>query len=425
MSYIKQSSNTVDLTRRYSYYLLGRTPVSQSGVRSAGSRATTEYRAGSAVADWRGRIRRHQNAAGGMFASYQKYTGGYGQHTANFYALSNGKYVPLFESETGRVIWVPYPTAATYTSSADKEAQMRLLKSAASKMTAFRSLTTLGEMRETLRMLRRPGKDLFRRIGEHIRKVTKPASMIRNTKKRRSYIRSSYLEATFGWQPLVGEIKSAGDALNRRLERYQGSYARVSGKGRNTVHTYVPQVSYNQGGLTVQRRWGVNNVVSYSKLYRGEVKSVCPNPIQADMRLFGATWADVALTGWELVPWSFVADYFTNIGDILEAWSVRDSDWAWLFATEKYYARNTSANIILEDNDIITWPRYRAEKGYTRTFSCSPARATLTTINRSTPLSPPTPSFRWEVPGMGSRKWLNIAALSAAHKRGMKHVSRY
>lgn len=37
------------------------------------------------------------------------------------------------------------------------------------------------------------------------------------------------------------------------------------------------------------------------------------------MNIVGVSWGDVALTGWELIPWSFLVDYFTSIGDYLNA----------------------------------------------------------------------------------------------------------
>lgn len=417
------SSDTVSLGRRFSYLLYSKSGTPASGTRSAGSRSVLESRTGSYGLDWRKEIRLHRNAATFLHGTKQTYNGGYGQHSAKFYAYSNGKYVDQYETETGRLIWVSFPTPASTSASVDNLAKTRLLRDAASKMTAFRSLTALGELRETLRMIRNPAKALRQRVVQHVKSVTKRARRIRTPSKRRSYIRDTYLELTFGVQPLVNDVHSAGDALNRRLERFASSYARVSGKAKEFSESFAPMVSYNQGGLVVQRRWGARTVRSHSKWYRGEVVSVCPNPVQADMRLLGVSWADVALTGWELVPYSFVVDYFTNIGDILESWTLRQSDWRWLFSTDKLFARTTSTNVILEDWAITSNPRYRAEKGYTRSFSCSPARATVSTVWRATPLSAPTIGFQWEVPGMGSRKWLNLAALSKTLKSGERQVT--
>jgi len=37
--------------------------------------------------------------------------------------------------------------------------------------------------------------------------------------------------------------------------------------------------------------------------------------------LFGFQPSEFLPTAWELLPWSFLADYFSNIGDCLTAWS--------------------------------------------------------------------------------------------------------
>lgn len=424
--FVKSSSDTVVLNCYRDRIQYGRTTPIERFWFSNGSRAISEYRSGTFGADWRKEVRRHRNAATGMSANRTSYHGGSGQHNLSYYVLSSGKYVENHENDSGRIVWVYYPAALPPDSdSADNEARMRLYKQANQAMRAFQSFVAVGELRETLRMIRNPAKKLFGGIHDYMQSVVRRTRRARKF-RRPAIVSETWLEYTFGWAPLINDVRGATEGLNRRLERYAGSYTRVSGQGETVTHSFNPSHSQNQGGILNTRNWGSNSVSRFSIWYRGEVKSVCPNPMAADARLFGATWSDVLPAAWELVPWSFVADYFTNVGDILDSWSIRDSDWAWLFSTTQRYSRNTSCNVTSNGpSKLSSHGRYRPEKGYTDSLSCSPARAIVKSVARATPLSANTPSFRWEIPGVGSKKWLNLAALGRTHKRLQKHVFHF
>jgi hypothetical protein len=49
---------------------------------------------------------------------------------------------------------------------------------------------------------------------------------------------------------------------------------------------------------------------------------------------FGLDLSNVAPTIWELVPMSWLFDYFANQNDIIDAWSLRFLDFGWLSQTE-------------------------------------------------------------------------------------------
>lgn len=420
MTFVRTSTDTIKLDRYASWFIPSRTsgPQGTNVVKSEGVRYPMRYSAGDKVPEYRTKIRRHINASGGYSLERTRYTGGFGTDYASLWRrwYLSGNSGPLgpvlhWESVTGRLVDVSIPGQHADPGNADSEAAGRLIKQALRQFTAFKSLTAMGELRETLRMIRRPARSLFKKIGDYVKITRKRGIVIKNPAKRRSFLRDSYLEATFGWQPLVNDIASARNALEKNFDRFSRSYARVSGSASNTVST-EDVGEYRRFDILLARYYYTQTLSSYSKRFYGEVKCTTPNPFVSDRRLFGVTLADIALTGWELVPYSFVIDYFTNIGDILESWVLKDSDWAWLSSVTLKRTRIKTTRHFLQNYYITSWPQRITYMPWVRSASFTPAVAVRFSMDRATPLGPPTESFRWELPGVGSRKWLNIAALS-------------
>jgi hypothetical protein len=139
------------------------------------------------------------------------------------------------------------------------------------------------------------------------------------------------------------------------------------------------------------------------------------------MRLLGVSWEDLIPTAWELIPYSFLIDYFTNIGDVLEGWSVHQSDLGWSAKLIRKRAERSSVNH--RDSKAYTIANYPSFKSLTRiSLSCSQAVCIRTDVNRS-PASVPHPSFSWEIPGMG-RKWINMSALLASRNKVRRQIFR-
>lgn len=53
--------------------------------------------------------------------------------------------------------------------------------------------------------------------------------------------------------------------------------------------------------------------------YRGRIDAQVDAPVWNNLDLFGFSAKEFVPTLWELLPWSFLVDYFTNVGDILDA----------------------------------------------------------------------------------------------------------
>lgn len=270
----------------------------------------------------------------------------------------------------------------------------------------------LGELRETLRMIRNPAKELRRRWSDwdtasrkmrarRLRGFRGPTA--RRVRDVHRDLADSWLEHSFGWRPLLSDIDDATRALNRRNE-YVGDPQPIFGEGGRNTQLQNSVAYLNGQGCRIYHNF-IRERVTHVE-YFGKTRAYVLNPLKFNARLWGFDPRDFAPTIWELTPYSFLIDYFTNIGTIIEAWSWGRADLAWC---EKRVLRQYS-------NTRTYWSIPSASNFYDVGSSSGGF-----TTNTSHKIREPygggfTPAFTWKLPGFGL-KWLNIAALVAAKRR--------
>lgn len=420
------------ITRTYRYRLIPRYTIDRVNETSVPSvfhsdvvdnsvAAVFNSATSTAMPGWRRRISLHSSATTGRTIDRFKWYGGVGSAGVEFTHITSPKgKTNASDIWSGQFLYpTSWPSLPSDSSTADNEARMQFFKRAKNAQTAFSGLTFLGELRETLGMIRNPGRALRRGLDDYVKHVTKRARRAKKHSLNR-IVSETWLEHVFGWQPLISDIKSAGDALNRRLNRFASSYTRISGKGRQESAAFDANLITLED-VWMQMVWRRLHRTYATVRYVAEIRSVCENPIRADMNLFGASWGDIIPTAWELIPYSFLVDYFTNIGDVLNAWSVRKGDIAWCNRTQR-----------LRGTRVLT--EKRLNKAYTESavtnfyawrsswFDTSYYRTVREQIVRGAN-QPGYPSFRLEIPGM-STKWINMSALLASRNRTRRQLFR-
>jgi len=362
------------------------------------------------VPEFRRKIKEHRNATSLLSGEKYHYYGGYGSQFGSSYKNFIWGTGYGTQSVTGQLVYID-PTVIlplpAYSGLADNQARSMFWKRAQAAQTAFRSFTFLGELTETLHMIRRPGQSLRRGLDDYVKSVTKRTRRAKRSSLNR-IVGDTWLEYVFGWAPLISDIQSAGSALNRRLERFQGSYTKISGTGRDEAYTpFVTEVKNQKTSPIIGVDWKIDKRSFWTHRYYGEVQSVCPSPVAADLTLFGVSWKELVPTAWELVPYSFLIDYFTNIGDVLDAWSVRKSSLSWAAQTRR-------VKVLASSYDHVN----RWEPGLAgcvgpdySVLSCSTAKYIGTKVERFAVSEVSLPDFTWKIPGLGT-KWLNMAALA-------------
>jgi hypothetical protein len=124
--------------------------------------------------------------------------------------------------------------------------------------------------------------------------------------------------------------------------------------------------------------------------------------------LFGFNPSEFVPTAWELIPYSFLADYFTNIGDILDSWAYGRGNLSWSNRTQIQETNNSYFGPV----KLEPFLSYATVQQY---ISAPPAVFTHRKISRASYLGNFVPQFQTEIPGM-STKWINLAALLASKR---------
>lgn len=299
---------------------------------------------------------------------------------------------------------------------ARNDAIQKFVSQARSKNTKLKGMVVAGELGETLRMISSPAKSLRRAVSGYLTHVTKRGPRIPK-RRRQSFVRDSYLEWTFGVAPLISDIRDGAKALAENSRRYKDFFSPVVADGSNASEAYVSSGTDVSGPLT----WSYElwHRQEWTVRYFGIVHSTCPAPGTIDPKLFGFQFDEFIPTLWELIPYSFLVDYFTNIGDVIQAWSYRNHDARFVNSCIRGVSRYLTRNIVV--------PRGRSADSiydYTWGGSVGPVQSDRVSFVRSPDVDLGIPSFSFQIPGLGDKKWVNIAALSKQLKIARQSMAR-
>lgn len=176
----------------------------------------------------------------------------------------------------------------------------------------------VSDINATLSMLRRPfsgAQDLLKRMHKfRLKRKGKTAVMALKASK------DAWLEYRYGWKPLLLDADATMHAVAERIlsERKQRLVARCSEQlatTRSSQFTMAPlwDPAVWQGSGTVATN---SQVVAHAGVIYDVDMSTGISLTNAD---FGTRPSDLPSTVWEIIPYSFVLDWFVNVGDWIQA----------------------------------------------------------------------------------------------------------
>ena len=177
----------------------------------------------------------------------------------------------------------------------------------------------LAESAQALRMVRAQTA-LCRFTYDFLSKVVVPRRLRYGPSKaqqRLDYISGKWLEYKLGWYPLVSSIYGAMDELLREFETstftIDVSARRVREDNRYKANAVIDSTPY----LGIASQPMTESTQLERRLRMRTRMSVTVRP-PTPRSVYNWTSLDPAVIAWELVPFSFVADYCVNIGQTLE-----------------------------------------------------------------------------------------------------------
>lgn len=210
----------------------------------------------------------------------------------------------------------------------------RFLDAVDNAQSSFEAGQDLGEYKETLHSIQRPMGPLRDKILSYLDQVKKlgPRSK-RNKQSLAKAIADTYLEFHFGWQPLVDDVAHAIADCGRF--RFPVIPVSASSHARFQVRdvTWHSQWPFFPVGYTRKYR----ETSTYFLRYKGgvKVKNLMPSgqiSLAQSLQLTPDKWLP---TIWDLLPYSWMADYFINIGEVIRGFSALSTDFSWGCVTER------------------------------------------------------------------------------------------
>lgn len=309
----------------------------------------------------------------------------------------------FFISSRGTFLGLPV-WSGIGTSDAENIAMGKFLSNVGDVISPFKAPTFLGELKDTLKMLKSPAKALRRGISSYLKR----ARGIRRSGRTpdRSYnkvLSDTWLEYAYGWKPLISDIESAIDAY--ATLKANPTTLRVYGKGETKVVVDRP---LTQSFIDSYRSVVVHDRDSYEAkvIYKGVV--VLPIEGGGDeltiarlKNALGFKLEEFIPTAWELVPFSFVVDTFSNIGTILSSGHGLTAQYAW----KSRSVRKTMRRVCNYTN-----PKSSATYATKNFWGCKGSEIELYDYERFP--NPPLwlPRISLELPGE-FLPWLNMASL--------------
>ncbi len=405
-------------TRKFNYQSSGSqfgppVPPTQGETTANESTAVGKTKTGVSVANWKRLIKECQNATSGFSASEETYSYGSGGASVKhqFQAGGNTWNYNLLGgwSRCKR----PVSPDSLTTSVAYTNARIAFLGEVNKAQIAFQGGVFLGELAETLRLIRSPAKLFQGGLHNYLNRVKR---MARRGGKKAALREASnrWLEFQFGWRQLYNDTVDSAKALSRLTQ--DPWIKRCSAQGNDRGMQVVDGIAIQQSPF------------NYLTEDRVELKVECEivggvkinNSGGGAMRQFGIFPGNFVPTLWELIPYSFVVDYFTNVGEMINAAAANTGSIAWNSMTMRKVAKATN----LVTADLMLTPVGAKELYRSRYFSS--AIRERKSIVRSSVYDwdfNPFEAFSVGTPG-SSTKWINLAALIGAGRSTSRMVSQ-
>lgn len=266
---------------------------------------------------------------------------------------------------------------------------------------------------QTLRMLKN-ATNVRKLVTEFTSSIVKRKSFRRTQgQKRLDYVTNKWLEYRYGWMPLV---HSTYDALETLEKKVFGGLHPVAGRSSASDNGCKMSGSGSFGDPSVR--------IDYNLRYRTEV--VVQFSLPSSKQIYDWTSVNPVGIAWELMPYSFVADWFTNIGDVLSSWenyAIFANRFVRGYRSRSYREDTRYSRFGVDPGQIPYWPGTNTtvdNQTYWRELGSSLEEYRLY-LNREKLLSLPMPESGIRVqPKLNAKRLLDASALIHSAFKGSR-----
>lgn len=213
------------------------------------------------------------------------------------------------------------------------------------QMRPVQGLVFIGELRKTIGMIKQTGRRLATDIGKYHKRARKYLRSDYRSRKALKGLSDLWLEHAFGWTPLYHDIAAAVKSL--AVPRSNRVFVRGWGESRS-IDTWVasPVAIGLMRALAIDVLHRNTNVSSAQQVAAldfsllGVPEPVLVNSFQGVADRWGLTASQFVPAAWELIPYSFLVDYYINIGAVIDSAFTDRRAVAWGYLTQRTTAIN-------------------------------------------------------------------------------------
>lgn len=302
------------------------------------------------------------------------------------------------------------PFTVSNASSVDDSAKVKFVRACNRERRSFQGGVFLGELTEALHLIRSPARTFRKGLDAYLTDLKKGRGKLKGlagSEKIRianKIVSDTWLEHSFGWAPLLNDVDDGIETLGKHLWGADAPKTKFVSASAKTEHYLGSGSAGLVGGNNLNFKLTNVYTTTYSVRYYGKLRVFHPTKITP--RRIGLSLNDVIPTAWELVPWSFLVDYFTNVGDIIESAAALESDVRWMARTERLETVN---------RPTISHQAYSSFLGHWvgSAYGGTGTELSVADVERAPFVGSLIPSLRFNLPGF-SRQWINMGALFAS-----------
>lgn len=310
----------------------------------------------------------------------------------------------------------PDPPLYTPGSVALRKAAGQFYQQARAAQTAFQGGEFLGEILKTARMIKTRALSAVNLLKPWEANRKKSMRTRSSVKDHMRDMGRAYLELKFGWDQLTRDVNGGINVLNQ----HYADFVNVRGDGSETTTSSI-QFSTSQNGPmlydnTVMTTW------ESSVRYQGAVRvyRVGNAGLLQGAGLMPSNWVP---TLYNLLPWTWMIDYFTNLGSVVNAVCFNSADVTWAQQTVRNVATRRYQRGLGVRQNAGPFTKFKAQVSVPETTEYA-----VKTVLRN-PAYVPVPSFGFSFPDLASEhgrtQALNVAAVLAARGLSQQSGSRY
>jgi len=373
---------------------------------------------------WRNQVRRGVSAGTAASGSYRDHQVGGGFAYISYGTPGNKKGKRDYREVSGVLANPPIlatsPNSYSLTA-AEKQARLKFMAKYRSVRTAFQGGTFLGELGQTIRMIASPLRSLRSGIDDFYSQAKKHARRYRDVNAANKAIAGTWLEYSFGVRPLVNDIQDGLRLLDAQPTEYRKVISATADVDQE-MQSWVGELVY--GYLKYQ--YSLLQTGKSSVRYKGAVNASMERaPSFAEQA--GLNLSNFVPTVYNLIPHSYLVDYFSNIGGVIDAASLGRVRLSWGMRTD----RKINEVVVKDcrfDPELANAANLKSVQGSAsmsgyRSVRCIWGRAPVDYV------AVDHKDIQFRIPGIGEPlKWLNIAGLASLRAipayRNIKHLRK-